>query len=147
MSYKINLKTIRERKKLTQEEIAKILGISRSVYTKYENGYELIPIKHLLTFCNNFNIRVDQVFGLYYNPNTPINPVINKNLIGTRLKTWRQENKLTQIELAKSLNTTDSVISGYESARRIIATPFLYQICQKYHVSADYLLGRIDKNS
>ena len=50
-------------------------------------------------------------------------------------------------KVAKELNTTGTVICGYESGRRIIATPFLYQICHKYHVSADYLLGRIDENS
>lgn len=49
--------------------------------------------------------------------------------------------------LAEMLNTTHSNVGFYEKGRNFIATPFLYQICHKYHVSADYLLGRIDKNS
>ena len=69
---------------------------------------------------------------------------INQKLAGERLKLWRKENKITQIKLATELNTTFSVISGYEIGRRLIATPFLYQICKKYNISADYLLGKID---
>ena len=36
------------------------------------------------------------------------------------------------------------MISDYENKKKFIPTPFLYQICKKYHISADYLLGKID---
>lgn len=147
MNYKIFLRGIREQNSLTQQEVANILGISRTVYSKYENGYEVIPIKHLLNFCNCFNVRVDKVFGDKISENISLNSEIDKKIIGSRLKQWRKEEKLTQDKLAKLLNTTNTVICGYETGRRLIATPFLYQVCHKYHVSADYLLGRIDKNS
>ena len=42
------------------------------------------------------------------------------------------------------LNTVHPVISNYESGKFLIATPFLYTICKKYNISADYLLGKID---
>lgn len=145
MKYNIYLNSIRHDKHLTQQEISNILGVSRSVYTKYENGYELIPIKHLLAFCNYFNIRVDNVFGFSFNKSQSLNNNVDNKIIGQRLRDFRKENKLTQEKLANTLNTTDTVISGYESGRRLIATPFLYQICHQYHVSADYLLGRIDE--
>lgn len=145
MKYNIYLNSIRQANHLTQQEIANILGISRSVYTKYENGYELIPIKHLLAFCNYFHIRVDKVFGFSFNRSQSLNNNVDNKIIGQRLRDFRKENKLTQEKLANTLNTTDTVISGYESGRRLIATPFLYQICHQYHVSADYLLGRIDE--
>ena len=68
----------------------------------------------------------------------------NKDKSMLRLKEFRKENKLTQEKLASILNTNKSVICGYEKGRYIIATPFLYQICKKYNISADYLLGKID---
>ena len=46
-------------------------------------------------------------------------------------------------ELAKFLNVDQSTISKYENGKEIISTGFLYAICNKYHVSADYLLGKI----
>ena len=69
---------------------------------------------------------------------------IEPKLMGKRLKEFRKNNKITQEKLALILNTTQSVIAGYESGRYLIATPFLYMICKKYNISADYLLGRID---
>ena len=67
-----------------------------------------------------------------------------KELSQERLKELRKENKITQEKLADILNTNKSVICGYEKGRYIIATPFLYTIYKKYHISADYLLGKID---
>ncbi len=42
------------------------------------------------------------------------------------------------------LNTVHPVITNYENGKHLIATPFLYTICSKYNISADYLLGKID---
>ena len=145
MKYNNNLKVIREQHTLTQNDIANILGVDRTVYTKYENGYELIPIKHLLTFCNYFLVSVDYIFGLStFKNDIKFQKEINLDLIGSRLKEFRKKHKLTQEKLAKILNTNKSVLCNYEKGRYLIATPFLYQICHKYQVSADYLLGRID---
>ena len=145
MEYKINLKKAREQNNLNQSNIADILGIDRTVYNKYENGYELIPIKHLISFCNYFNIRVDEIFNFNIQEQLPINKEFDIKIVGKRLKEWRKKNKITQDKLAKMLNTNKSVICNYEKGRYLIATPFLYQICHQYGVSADYLLGRIDK--
>lgn len=145
MKYGLRLLEIRNEHQLNQEEVAQILGISRTVYTKYENGYELIPIKHLIAFCDYFKVSVDYVFSL--NDIKKCDNQFNLELVPFRLKEWRKKNSITQEKLAKFLNTNKSVICNYEKGRYFIATPFLYQICHKYHVSADYLLGRIDKNS
>ena len=145
MKYKLNLKVIREKNNLSQKNIADLLKIDRTVYTKYENGYELIPIKHLLAFCNYFDVSVDYIFGLTVSEGKNFYKKIDVDLIVSRIKEFRKEQKLTQEKLAKTLNTNKSVICNYEKGRHFIATPFLYQICHQYHVSADYLLGRIDK--
>ena len=62
-----------------------------------------------------------------------------------RLKELRKENNMTQKDLAKAINVAPSTISDYERKANIIATSFLYEICQKYKISADYLLGKINK--
>ena len=61
------------------------------------------------------------------------------------MKSFRKEYKLTQEKLAEELNMARSAIANYERGRTIIATPFLYTIASKYHISADYLLGKIDE--
>ena len=147
--YSERLKFIREENNYTQKNLAKILKIDQSVYSHYETEYNIIPIKHLNTICNLFNISFDYLFNFTKNgnySNTNYNE-INKTESGKRLKEFRKNNKLTLKALAQILNTTDGTLAGYESGRYIIATPFLYTICQKYKISADYLLGITDKSS
>ncbi|MCM1052756.1 MAG: transcriptional regulator [Ruminococcus sp.] len=145
MIYSEKLREIREENNLKLQDISKILGIDASVYGKYEREYILIPIKYLNDICNYFNISIDYIFD-FTNSLNYINSTkdIDKKLSGTRLKDFRKENNLTQAKLAELLNTVHPVITNYENGKNLIATPFLYTICNKYHISADYLLGKID---
>ncbi len=143
MNYGNILKEIRKNNNLSQIEIADILNIKRTTYGHYETEYQTMPINHLINFCNYFNISLDYVFGFSQN-NTLNFKDVDNTVAGKRLKELRKANKLTQEKLAIMLNTTKTVICGYEKGRYLIATPFLYTICKKYNVSADYLLGRID---
>ena len=120
----------REDFNLKQKDIANILNITQQSYSLWENGTKIIPLKHLNSLCNYYNVSMDYVLGLsntrHYDV---INTDINKSLIGKRLREFRIENNITQTELAKLLNTTHSTISAYE-------------ICKKYNISMDYLCGR-----
>lgn len=140
--YKEKLKELREEKKVTQEEIAKILNIKRGVYSIFETEEKIMPIKHLDTLSKYFNVSLDYIFSFNeiknYKENNPIN--LEKSV--QRLKEFRKNNKLTQPKLAKILNIANGTIANYECGRNFIATPFLYDICKKYNVSADYLLGK-----
>lgn len=49
---------------MSQKDFADILEIDRTVYNKYENEYELIPIKHLISLSNFFNFSLDYVLGI-----------------------------------------------------------------------------------
>lgn len=146
MEFKINLRDLRLEKGLNQKEIADKINISRVQYNQYENNYYSIPIKHLISISNYYNVSIDYILNLNSNKNyIDVNMVVDKIKAGERLKEFRKENKLTQEKLANMLNTTFSNIAFYEKGRNIIATPFLYEICSKYKISADYLLGRTDK--
>lgn len=145
MNYGIKLKELRTSELLTQKDIANILSISRSTYKDYELQIKIIPINHLNILCNYFHISIDYLLGL-----TSIKQYKNQkdnfsyDIFANRLKELRKGNKLTQENLANILNTTHSVISDYENKKKIISTPFLYTICKKYNISADYLLGKIN---
>ena len=140
-----NLKKLRERNGLTQNFMANLLNIDRSQYGKYENEYTTIPIKHLNTLCNYFNVSIDYIFNFkdikqYENSQLKI----NKEKSGNRIKEFRKENKMSQTQPAIFLNTTFSNVSTYERKVNTISTTYLYAICKKYNISADYLLGKID---
>ena len=143
MNYNNKILELRNINNLTQDDVAKILNISRSTYKDYELQISIIPIKHLVTLSDYFNVSIDYLLGL-----TDVKQYANvtkadKVIAGIRLKEFRKENKLTQVKLASILNTTFSSIAFNEKGRNYIATPFLYTICSKYRISADYLLGKI----
>ncbi len=139
------LRYLRETNNLVQQEVADKLNIVKSQYCIYETERVTIPIKHLLVLAELYDVSLDYIFELndlkkYKNEAKKI----NKDKMKSRLKEFRKENKLTQKDLASILNTTFSTISSYECGINIISTNFLYAICKKYHISADYLLGLID---
>ena len=146
MIYGNRLKELREEKELKQYELAKILGFHENGYGQFERETTLLPIKHLNTLSNRFKVSLDYLFNFtnikqYKNSKEQINP----ELSGKRLKEFRKENNLTQEKLATFLNTTQSNIVGYEKGTFPIATPYLYMICKKYGISADYLLGKTNE--
>lgn len=139
------LKNMRENANLRQKDVANILGINRSTYTSYEIERDTIPINHLNKLCNYFNISIDYAMGLTNKKrydNSKEN--IDKELLKIRLKSLRKENKLTQLEIAKILNTSRSTWTGYEYGKYQIPTLLLYELAKRYNNSMDYLLGKID---
>lgn len=60
---------------------------------------------------------------------------------GSRLKTLRLREHLTQAQLAQRLGLTKSVISAYETGLRLPSYDVLIHIAQIFKVSTDYLLG------
>ncbi len=145
MLYKERLNELREEKNLKQKELAKVIDTDRSVYGRYEKEYQIIPIKHLNTLCNYFNVSLDYIFNFTNDKNYKgAKEEIDKNNMGNKLKDMRKENSLTQEKLADLLKTSQSTIADYERGKNYIPTPFLYTICKKYNISADYLLGKTD---
>ncbi len=146
MLYKDRLKRLREEKELTQAFLAELLNIHEFVYGQYEREYTIMPIRHLNTLSNYFNVSVDYLFSFSLEKNYGnIRSSIDLNIVALRLKEFRKEKKLTQESLAQLLNVVKGTVGNYESGRALIATPFLYEICKKYKISADYLLGKIDE--
>ncbi|MBQ7971540.1 MAG: helix-turn-helix transcriptional regulator [Clostridia bacterium] len=58
-----------------------------------------------------------------------------------RIRDLREDNDLTQTQIAKELNCSQQVYSNYELGQRDIPTDILIKLCKFYHVSADYILG------
>ena len=59
------LAVLRNKKDLTQREMAKILNISKSTYARWETQEEIIPLRHLVNFCNYFKVTIDYILDLY----------------------------------------------------------------------------------
>lgn len=66
-------------------------------------------------------------------------------MIYRRLKDLREDNDLTQIELAKVLNISQRGYSHYETGNNDIPTEILIKLANYYNVSIDYILGRTNE--
>lgn len=61
--------------------------------------------------------------------------------IGNKIKELRKEYKLTQEQFAKKIGVTQDSISLWETNKRIPDTIYIVEICLKFNISSDYLLG------
>ncbi len=59
----------------------------------------------------------------------------------TRLREIRKDRDLTQVDIAKILNTSQVQYSRYEMGIRLIPIDKLVALAKYYNVSTDYLLG------
>ena len=133
---------IRNRLGLSQRNLAKCLNVSKSTYARWETGERIIPLKHLIDLCNFANTSCDYALGLTnVKRNLKDKIYLNNKNIGKNLKEVRIKNNLTQMDIAKAINTTQSVISAYENGLVTIQTSFLYDICVKCKVSAEWILN------
>ena len=61
-----------------------------------------------------------------------------------RIRELREDNDLTQREMAKNLNCSQQVYSNYELGQRDIPTDILIKLAIFYNTSIDYILGITD---
>lgn len=64
--------------------------------------------------------------------------------IGERIKSLRETEGLTQIQLSKKLNISNTTLSQYENGQRVPGDEIKTKIAIIFDVSLDYLMGRTD---
>ncbi len=63
-SYIQILRELREDNDLTQLQIARVLGTTQQVYSRYEKGVNEMPVRHLAALCKFYKVSADYVLGL-----------------------------------------------------------------------------------
>lgn len=144
--YKNKLVELREEKDIKQYTLARFLNFHDNAYGQFEREDTILPLYHLNSLCNYFDVSLDYIFSFtsvrQYKNNIG---KIDNALAAKRLKDFRKEKKLTQEDLAKILTLTKSSISKYEKGYHTLSTSSLFHLCSNFHLSADYLLGKIDE--
>jgi len=59
------LRELREDRDIKQITIAKVLGTTQQVYSRYENGINELPIRHLKTLCEYYGVSADYILGIH----------------------------------------------------------------------------------
>lgn len=48
---------------MNQTQIADVLGIKQTVYSRYERGFQTIPVEHLIVLADCYNVSTDYILG------------------------------------------------------------------------------------
>lgn len=67
VTYIRRIKDLREDHDYTQDYVARYLGTSQTMYARYERGANELPIRHLISLCNLYNVSSDYILGLSSN--------------------------------------------------------------------------------
>lgn len=65
-----NLKTARERKGISQKEIAENIGVAKSTYSLYESGNREPNVQTIKKIADFLNISADELLGIEDEPQT-----------------------------------------------------------------------------
>ncbi len=136
-----NIKKLRLENNLTQEEIAKISGVSRTTYTGWELGTNIIPLRKLFLLSNYYKCSIDYITGLskINNFEYPVKNITIK-VIGNNLRLLRKKVNLTQKEIAKILKISVSAYTQYELGIILIPTVYIYKLAKKFNCSVDEII-------
>ena len=58
------MRDLREDSDYTQVYVATKLGISQTMYARYERGANELPIRHLIALCKLYSVSSDYILGL-----------------------------------------------------------------------------------
>lgn len=58
-----NLRTAREARTLTQENVAALLGTSKQLISHWETGRCMITLPHLMKVAKHYGVTIDQLVG------------------------------------------------------------------------------------
>lgn len=62
------LRDLREDADLSQKQVAALLGIQQTVYSRYERGFQTIPLEHLLTLADFYHVSTRLPIGTHQEP-------------------------------------------------------------------------------
>ena len=103
------LKTLRSEKELTQEQLARELGISNKSISVYEKGTSLPSIDTLARLASYFNVTVDYLIGYSDQRNPEISNIASKLYLSQEatmiiMRLSEQFNSVTNEPLTSTLN-------------------------------------------
>ena len=58
------IRGLREDRDLNQQDIADIINVSQSTYSRYESGYLDVPSEVLIALAKYYDVSVDYILGL-----------------------------------------------------------------------------------
>ena len=143
----MNFDRLKERRSYegyTQQNVADILHVQRATYAGWETGKDIMPLRQLYKIANSYQLSMDYLTGLSDDDSKlkSKSKSIDINKVAENLKHFPKKKHLTQAQVAKALQTTQSNIHKYETGKCLITTMYALEFAKHFSYSLDELLGR-----
>ncbi|HFD2043955.1 TPA: helix-turn-helix domain-containing protein [Clostridium perfringens] len=140
MNYTLGNRIKEERLKLnlSGEEFGKILNVTKTAVSNWENNKREPDIQTLIKISKYFNVSIDYLLG---NSNTSSN-TLNSN--GKRIKKLRKLYNMTSKELSELLGISQVYLSYIENEKRMPSLELIEKTCEIFNISLNTFF---DKNN
>lgn len=137
--FQIRLKELRENKKISQRELAQMLGLSQGTIGNWESGIRKPTYKTLYKIADLFNVSVDYLMGNTDKPKGFLIPDLeNFKKIPPLTKEEQEEINRLNAELAIERHEKDGIkISPSEDEDKITFDDFTYAMNEEAHELTD----------
>lgn len=130
---------------LKQRDIALLLHVNRSTYSKWENGDNNIPLEKLDKLTLKYNVSFDYIFGCskLKRIDNCVYSAMNKEVLCHNIRLMRKRAGFTGEALAKKLGVSKATYSRYERGTLDIPIDKFYSLFNILDISLDVLAGKV----
>ncbi len=116
MKFGDNLKLLRKNKKMSQEELAEKMNVSRQSVSKWETGEAYPEINNILQLCKVFNCKINDLVN---------DSIIDMDEMDEEVKTSAVKFKESKQRKVKGISKAVSIIASICRVVTIVAIPFV----------------------
>lgn len=136
---------LRNKRKLTQKDVAKALNLTEQVYQTYENDRGTPSYDSLLTLADYFGVSIDYLASRTDAPEVKPSAAYHAYPFGERVTKLRIAKGLTKREVYMGIGMSGSGYRRCEIPNSKPSYSTLYAMAEYFQVSMDYLTGRTDE--
>ena len=97
MNFGDNLKSIRKAKKISQEELAEKLGVSRQSISKWETGENYPSMNNIICLCDIFHCKMNDIVHEDFTDINSLDPEIKMSVVKLKQKEQKRMKVLSKI--------------------------------------------------
>ena len=112
MNFGEQLQQLRKYKKMSQEDLAKKVGVSRQSVSKWENGVSYPEMKHIVKLCAIFHCKITDLVHGQLNDLASIDDDIKEKVVKLKIEKQKRLKKLCKIifHISRSLKISSLLI-------------------------------------
>ena len=125
MNFGDNLKSLRKSKKVSQEELAERLGVSRQSISKWETGENYPSMNNIMCLCDIFHCKINDIVHEDFTDINSLDPEIKMKVVKLKEKEQKRMKVLSKIlEVVAKIGKIATRIAAVAILLVTVAIPF-----------------------